>query len=189
MLLLRSWRWRTTLDCEMQGLPVILWELATHWICLYCLKYDLRIHGFRPSWLSKFFQPERNFLNHLDTLLWSTAQQMFLVSSAVLWSISNSLSSWIRLHCIFVVFKSYMEWSGAQCISAPTITTILSTTSGTFPSWTAFGPMIYVLQTRMYQNIAKLLTHSNILKNLWDNEITWLFLCFCWNAQYEKICT
>ena len=64
MVLLRSWRWQTMLDCEIL-MPDNL--SVTHWICLYSSEYKLTIHGLMPispclivevltTW-GKFIQP------------------------------------------------------------------------------------------------------------------------------------
>ena len=50
LLLPRSWRWWTILNCETPSLP------DTLWICLYGLEHDLSIHSFRPTWLLRFLQ-------------------------------------------------------------------------------------------------------------------------------------
>ena len=39
------WRWSTTLNFEMWSLP------DTLQVCIYCLVHNLRIHGFRATWL------------------------------------------------------------------------------------------------------------------------------------------
>ena len=73
---------------------------------------------FNLVWWSRLLQPMKNFLNHLVTVLWSTAtssftQQMFLVASAILWLYLNlsSISSQIRLHSTFIctAFKSHVQ--------------------------------------------------------------------------------
>ena len=48
-----------------------------------------------------------------------------------------------------------------QHVTPPT-TTILPTTAGIFHSLKCFSHLIYVLQTRIWQNITKLLTHFSI---------------------------
>ena len=87
------------------------------------------------SWSSTLSQPERNFMNYLVHLLWKIAsafvQQKFWVAFAALWPTSNeqNINFQIILHCtlIFETFKSHMEWSNSQHVSART-TTILQTT-------------------------------------------------------------
>ena len=130
MLLRVSWGWQSKLDCEMRSSPDTLWMLLARFASMVFSLLDF-------AWLPKFLQPEQNFFNHPVTVLSSTellsSQQMFLVSSAMLWSSSNSLSSWIRLNCTFicVTFKSHIEWSHAECISAPTTIMILPTAVST----------------------------------------------------------
>ena len=130
MLLHRSWKWQSTLNCEMQTSPDTLWMLldgfaSTAWnMALESLV--LGLPNFARS--SRFLQPKWGFLKHLASVPWSTAQRMFLFTSATLWPSSNlySIRSWIRLHCTFirVAFKLHTDWSNAQRVSTLT-TTIL----------------------------------------------------------------
>ena len=115
--------------------------------------------------LLRFLQLEQNCLIHLVTVLWSTAlllfvQQIFLVVSASL-SLnlnSESISSWIRLCCMFIcmAFKSHMVWSNALT------TTVLSTTAGTSLNLNCFG------------RIHCKLVHIKILQNFW---LTLVIMC------------
>ena len=153
MLLQRSWRWLTTLACEMlsspdtlqvllNGFTSMVWSMASKFTVLG--QHDL-------AWLSRFLQLEQNFLNHLVTVLQSTApspfeQQMFLVASTVLWPSLNllSISSRIRLHCTFIcaAFKSHMEWSNAH-VCIPT-TMILPTIAGGLYCLNCFSHVMYM---------------------------------------------
>ena len=104
------------------------------------------------AWESRFSQP------NISSFIWLLYyNQIFLVATIALWTSSNSwiISSWIRLHCIFVcgAFKSHMEWRNAH-VSAPTSTT-LTTTAGTYHSFNYFDDAIYTQQTSTYQNICK----------------------------------
>ena len=79
----------------------LLWypQSATNQICVYSLD-----HSFSESivlgllnlgWSLRFLQPKQNFLNHLITVLTSTVsllftQQMFLLTSTVLWATWHS---------------------------------------------------------------------------------------------------
>ena len=86
MLLLRLWRWRTTLHYEMPSLPdshrvqlsgfaFVVASRASK-LMLLCLSDFL--------WSSRFLKPKWTFLNYLAIVLWSTAPphlvpQMFLL--------------------------------------------------------------------------------------------------------------
>ena len=51
-----------------------------HLICFNSLEHNLGINIFRLTslcWLLRFLQSEQNFLNHLVTVLWSTARFTF----------------------------------------------------------------------------------------------------------------
>ena len=118
-------------------------------------------------------QSKWNFLNHLVTDLGSTStssfvRKMFLFASAALWP---STSSQIRLLYTFIcaAFKSYVKWSKAH-VRTPT-TFILSTTAGTYHCLNCFSHMICSLQTSMYKDIVKLLTHS------------YFFVFCCWSVS------
>ena len=86
ILLLRSWRLQTTLDCMIWNSYLtkfvsMTWSTVLESMFLSLLDY---------AWSLRFLQLKRNFLNHLVTVLWSTApstfaQQIFLVASAVLY--------------------------------------------------------------------------------------------------------
>ena len=55
---------------------------------------------FDLSWSSRFFQPERNILNHLVTVLWSTAPFLF-----------RSTSGFGRFRCVMAEFKLVKAYS------------------------------------------------------------------------------
>ena len=85
-------------------------------------------------WLSRFFEPERNFLNHLVTVLSSTApslfaQQIFLVAFAALRPRKAKVSQFDYVaRFICATFKSHTKWINAQCVCEPP-TAILPTTA------------------------------------------------------------
>ena len=90
ILLLRLWKWQTTLDSEMLRSPDTLQVLlagsaSTPW------KTDSE-PNLRSSWLSRFLQLKWNFLNYMVTVLCLLlyAWQMFLVASTALWPSLNS---------------------------------------------------------------------------------------------------
>ena len=65
-----------------------------------------------------------------------------------------------------MVFKSLMEWSNAQWVSA-LITMILPTTVGTYHGLNYFSHVIYTLQTSTYHNIVKLFDSPKYKGTLW----------------------
>ena len=60
-----------------------------------------------------------------------------------------------------MALSSHIERSNAQCINTPTIS-IVPTTAVFFHGLNCFGHMVYLQQTSMHQNMAKLLTHYSI---------------------------
>ena len=70
---------------------------------------------------------------------------MFLVASVVLWHNFPNLFPMLVHLC--VSFKSHLEWNNAPMI-----------TTGTYHGLNCFSHMMCALQTRTYQNIAKILT-------------------------------
>ena len=95
----------------------------------YSLNLPLRL-GAQPqnpvlglpdlAWLSRFFQPEWNFLNHLVTVIkctfiFHTTNTFSCFCGIMAESNTQSMNSKIRLFCtlIWVTFKSFMEWK--QC--------------------------------------------------------------------------
>ena len=74
ILLLRFWRWWTTLDWEMPSLPDTLWVLITGFVSLdWNMALESMVLGLPEfAWLSRFLQPKWNFLNHLVTVINST---------------------------------------------------------------------------------------------------------------------
>ena len=60
-----------------------------------------------------------------------------------------------------------MKGNNAECVSAPT-NTILPTTASTYHSLHSSRLVIYVQQTILYQNIAKLLTQRSI----WEEQVS-----------------
>ena len=145
----------------MPGSSDTLWLLLYGFVSIICnVVLESIVLGLPDLAWSRFLQPEQNFLNHQVTVLWSTApspfvQQMLFVASKV-WCITSSnwaISSWIRLHCMFIctAFKSHMEWNNAWLVIIPTIT-ILSTTVGTYHNLNCFSHMLSAPQTSIYQN-------------------------------------
>ena len=163
MLLLRSWRWQTTLDCKKLSSPDTLWVLLTGFPYMtLSMALEPMVLGLPDlSWLSRFLQPKQNFSSHLVSLLWSTvspfAPQMFLVASSMIWPSLNSgsISSWFKLcyMLICVASKLYTWRSNVRCINYHNTTN---------HSKYFFSHMIYVLQTSIYQNMGKLLSHPSL---------------------------
>ena len=117
MLLLRSWRWRTTRNCKMLELARCS-PRATRWICLCGSEFGFRIHGFRPIWPWLIIEIHAHSLNYMFTVLWSTAhppfeQLIFLFISAALWLSlkSQSIGSCIRLHWTFFCTFCSLQYS------------------------------------------------------------------------------
>ena len=140
--------------------PDSLWELLAIFTSMALGTVSESVDLALPhlAWSSRFLQPERHFLNHLVTVPWSTApspfeQQMLVASTAL------STSFQIRLCCTFIcaAFKSHMEWSNSQRVSAPTAT-ILPTAVGIYHNFNYFGNVI----------IHSKLEHiTKILQNFW----------------------
>ena len=93
-------------------------------------------------------KPEQNLLNHLITVLHLLYNKCFSIASTASCpkTKSKSISSKIKLHCIFIyaAFKPHTGWSNTQHVSTPT-TTILPTTMGTSHSLNCFDHIIYKL--------------------------------------------
>ena len=88
---------------------------------------------------------------------------MFLV---VLWQYSRVLTRKVYvLKLDYIASSPTLSGSNAQHVNTPT-TTILPTTVSIFHSLHNIDHIIYVLQTSSYQNIVKLLTHTNIKQYL-----------------------
>ena len=79
IFLLRLWRWWTTLDCEISRSPDTLWALLAGFVSITWSTASKSIHLGLPDlvWYLRFWQPKRNCLNHLATLLWSTSPLSF----------------------------------------------------------------------------------------------------------------
>ena len=116
----RSWTWRTILDCEIPSSPDTLRVLLVSFVFMAwssATKFtDFALSAIVKS--SRFLQREQDLLKNKIVLRWSPApspfaQQMFFDVSTALWCSSNSrsISSRIRLHCMFIraAFKSYPE--------------------------------------------------------------------------------
>ena len=133
-----------------------LWEVelawyshsATYWICLYSLKHGIGISDFRST-------------SHYSTVI-NRAFTFYTANVFMSWPVWTLKTKVPKLDSVVSssVQLSNHSWSNAQHVSTPT-TMILSSTAVTFHSLNCFGHMIYAPQTRMYQNIAKLLTHPN----------------------------
>ena len=114
--------------------------ILTCQICFDGLKHNLGIYSFRPTWPCPIVEFLATWVKFLQPSSYCNA-----------------------INCTFIcaAFKSHMEWSNAH-ISTPT-TTILPTTVGTFHCLNCFDHM-YMSQTSMYKNIAKLLTLPSVSK-------------------------
>ena len=155
MLFLRLWRWWTTQDYYT--------ELT--WYSQVLLTRFVSLANSTTLWstllylalLSMFLQPTLESSGYC-ILLSHFTQEMFLVDSTSLWLSSNlkSISSWIRLSHIhlfgFPITQSEVMYN--------VCTTYHNTTNHS--SLHNFSHMIYIPQTNMKQNIAKLSTHSSI---------------------------
>ena len=80
MLLQRSCRWQTILDCEMASSPDILWVIFTRFTTMARnTALESTFFGLPDLvWSSTFFQPKQNFFNRLVTVLKSTAHLPFI---------------------------------------------------------------------------------------------------------------
>ena len=118
------------------------------------------------AWLSKFLQLQWNFLNHLVTILRSTApslfaQQIILVASTALWlSLNLQKQKFLNYTTLNVHLCGLQIMQRVKQYTMYLHTTmILSTTVGTSHSLNCFGRVIYMPQSITYQNIAKFLIH------------------------------
>ena len=75
------------------------------------------------------------------------------------------------------LFKSYMEWNNAQCVSTPTTIRILSAIAGTYCGLNCFSHITYICCklacTKILQNFGLTLVVS--MKNIWKKKG---FRCF-----------
>ena len=123
--------------CEMSSSPDTLRMLFIKFTSMArsrALKYTiLGLPDF--VWLSMFFQPKWNFLNHLITVLWSTAHSVFKQQIALVDSSVMALYKLIKHKFPFLcaAFKSHTVWSNTQCVTTST-TTVLPTVL--FMAWT-----------------------------------------------------
>ena len=111
-LLLRSWMSRTTLDCEIPSSP----DNSSNVTHLF--DSDFIYLGFPDlSWSWRFWQTERNFLNPLVTVLWSTAPS---IRKVFRWfydlMIQLELVKRMRLRSTFIcaALKTHQEWCKGQ---------------------------------------------------------------------------
>ena len=79
ILLKRSWRWQITLDCEMPSLSDTLWMLLAGFASMaWSMASEPLVLGLPFLALSlRFLQTNQNIVNHLFTILWSTAPSFF----------------------------------------------------------------------------------------------------------------
>ena len=142
-----SWWWTglILIKCYLPDFPLYIWSMALRSTLL----------GLSDvTWSSWFLQPEQNFLNHLVSMINCTfifhAANVFDCFHSILAPSLNSLciSSQIRWHFmfIFVAFKSHIQLSNVQGVSA-------STTNSYLPSFELLQSDVH------YQNIEELLTH------------------------------
>ena len=115
--------------------------------------------------LSRFLQPKQNISNHLVTVLWSTEPSSFttnvfgyfcgiiaqteLIKHTLLTETVVCSSVWLSNHT-----HRLKQWILCQCTNYQDITNL---------SLNCISHVIYVLQTSMLQNMAKLLTYPSIL--------------------------
>ena len=153
MLLLRSWRERITLNCEMPSPPDTLWVVLV-WFYLYGLEHDFGKHDLRPTWLCSIVEvlltraKLKKRTGYYSALFFSV-QQLFLVASAMSWLNSNSQSISSQIKTIILVrhLKSHTEWNNAERDK------ILPTTTGTY-----FGSNWYTRRN---------LACTQIMQNFW----------------------
>ena len=193
--------WGLKVDSNITGLWVteLTWysQNATQWICL--LEHGIGIHTFRPTWpclIVKVLATWVKFLQLSDYYTMINCTFTFCITNVfgcfcgVM--VQFKLIKQMRLCCRFIcaAFKSQMEWSNAQCVSAPP-TTILPTIADTFSSLNYFSHIIYMLQSSTYQNIAKLLTHLCIIFSILKTKIFLYFLSkwpgACWISALKMI--
>ena len=81
------WRWRTTLGGEILSPLYTLRVLLTRFAS--CFELRLQNSRFKSdlAWSSRFFRSERNFLNHLVIVPWSTETTPF--AQQMLWLLSQ----------------------------------------------------------------------------------------------------
>ena len=73
--LMRSWRWQSTLDCEIPSMPDTLWMLHARLVFIArSTDPGSTVTGLPDlAWSLKFLQTEWNFFHYLFTVLWSAA--------------------------------------------------------------------------------------------------------------------
>ena len=116
MLLLRSWKWQTTVDCEMPSSPDTLWMLLTRVdFMVWSTALESMILGLPDHvWLSRFLKTEQNFLNQLVCVMWSTVpftQQMFLAAWAMfsLWTCRGQIPKLDYVACSSVQLSNFTQ--------------------------------------------------------------------------------
>ena len=87
MVLPRSWKGQTTLNCKMPSLPDTLQVLLAEFTSLaQSIASESTVLGLLDfAWSSWFLQPEWTFLNHLITILWSTVSLFVQFESCKAW--------------------------------------------------------------------------------------------------------
>ena len=90
-----SWRWWTTLNSNTPNSPDTRRVLLTGFglIAWSSTSNSMLLNIADLAWQSRFLQHERNFFNLLVAVLWSTLPSL---------SLSNSISSWMRLYRTFI---------------------------------------------------------------------------------------
>ena len=112
MVLPKSWKWWTTLNCGMSSFPDTLRVLPAGFAS-DGLKHCLGIHVFRPTWLCLIVEVLATWEKFLKPLSYCTVincnftfnQHNFFIASVVSWYSLNCLniSFWIRIRCVFFV--------------------------------------------------------------------------------------
>ena len=145
---------------------------ATLWSCFYGLEHGLRIYSFRPIWTCLIIEVLATWVKFLEPSGYCTvtncaftfpATNVFVCFCSVMHYEFELDHKFPNLTTLYMALKLYMNWSNA-CVSIP-ITMILPTTARTYHNLNCFGHMIFMLQTSMYQNIANLLTLSDIINS------------------------
>ena len=111
------------------------------------------------TWLSMLLQLEPNFLKYLLRLHISRNKRFWLLPR-------HGQFELVKYILIWAIFKSHTNCSNARRVSAQT-TTILLNIAGIYQSFNSFVHRIYQPQTSMNQNIAILLVHPSLHKDLY----------------------
>ena len=157
MLLLKTWRWWIPLECEMSSLSDTLQVIT----CFYGLEHSPRIHGFRLTWpwlivkvlvtQAKFLEPSgyNTVINCAFTFHATNVFGCFHDIMAKFELVKYKFPNYIF---ICTAFKSH-TWSKAMHnMSAYQLASYDKNNSDCS---NCFSHVIYMLQTKMYQNFAK----------------------------------